>query len=99
MSIKKIVENKYFPYGVLGLWLVLAFLMDLKSSEFGMQFRKWSVVILLILISLLPIWGLTQWKKNTMRRNYEWIGTLVFIIIIWCGLLYFIGPKMLFNLE
>ena len=83
MNIKKIIENKYFPYGVLGLWLVLAFLMDLKSSEFGMQFRKWSVVILLILISLLPIWGLTQWKLRMDRYSRIHHINMVRIVILY----------------
>ena len=52
-----------------------------------------------ILAPILPIWGLSKWKQNSRLLNYEWIGVLVLIIVIWGLLLYFIGPDFLFSLE
>ena len=31
--------------------------------------------------------------------NYEWIGLLVLIIVLWAFLLYFVGPDFLFSLK
>ncbi len=52
------------------------------------------MIIFLILSPIIPIWGLTKWKKNSRLLNYEWIATLVIIIIIWILLLVFMGPKL-----
>ena len=61
--------------------------------------KKWICVVSLILAPILPIWGLSKWKQNSRLLNYEWIGVLILIIVIWGLLLYFIGPDFLFSLE
>ena len=68
-------------------------------SMLPIPIKKWILVVFLILSPIIPIWGLTKWKKNSRLLNYEWIGVLILIIIIWAILLYFIGPDFLFSLE
>ena len=55
--------------------------------------------MILVLSPIIPIWGLTKWKKNSRLLNFEWIAVLVIIIIIWFLLLITFGPNLLFSLE
>ena len=90
MRIKELVKNPYYHWGFLFL-LVFAFNM------LPIPIKKWVLVVFLILSPIIPIWGLAKWKKNSRLLNYEWIGLLILIIIIWDLLLYFIGPDFLFS--
>ena len=72
----------------------------MSTKEFFKNpYYKWGCIGLILfafnlLSPIIPIWGLTKWKKNSRLLNYEWIATLVIIIIIWALLLIFMGPKL-----
>ena len=92
MSIKGIYKNTDYRWGFIIL-LILAF------NLLTVPIKKWICVVGLILSPIIPIWGLTKWKKNSRLLNYEWIGLLVIIIVAWALLLYFVGPDFIFSLE
>ena len=92
MSIKGFFQNTYYRWGFI-------FLLMFAFNLLPIAIKKWICVVSLILAPILPIWGLSKWKKNSRLLNYEWIGVLVLIIVIWGLLLYFIGPDFLFSLE
>ena len=92
MSTKEFFNNRYYKWALFAL-ILFAFNM------LPIPIKKWICVGSLILAPILPIWGLSKWKKNSRLLNYEWIGVLVLIIVIWGLLLYFIGPDFLFSLE
>ena len=92
MSFKEFIKNPYYHWGSL-------FLLMFAFSMLPIPIKKWILVVFLILSPIIPIWGLTKWKKNSRLLNYEWIGVLILIVIIWAILLYFIGPGFLFSLE
>ena len=92
MNIKELFNNPYYRWGFI-------FLLMFAFSVLPIPIKKWIIVVVLILLPLIPIWGLTKWKKNSKWLNYEWIGVLVFYIVIWALLLYFIGPDFLFSLK
>ena len=91
MNTKEFFKNPYYKWGCIGL-ILFAFNM------LPIPIKRWIIIVFLILSLIIPIWGLTKWKKNSRLLNYEWIATLVIIIIIWALLLIFMGPK-LFSLE
>ena len=92
MSTKEFFKNPYYKWGCIGLILFAFNLLPIPT-------KRWILTVFLILSPIIPIWGLTKWKKNSRLLNYEWIGALILIIIIWAILLYFIGPGFLFSLE
>ena len=87
MNTKEFFKNPYYKWGFIGLML-FAFNM------LPIPIKRWILTVFLILSPIIPIWGLTKWKKNSRLLNYEWIATLVIIIIIWALLLIFMGPKL-----
>ena len=91
MSTKEFFKNPYYKWGCIGLILFAFNMLPIPT-------KRWILTVFLILSPIIPIWGLTKWKKNSRLLNYEWIATLVIIIIIWAFLLIFMGPK-LFSLE
>ena len=91
MNTKEFFKNPYYKWGCIGL-ILFAF------NLLPVPIKKQIIIVFLILSPIIPIWGLLKWKKNSKRLNYEWIATLVIIIIIWALLLIFMGPK-LFSLE
>jgi hypothetical protein len=92
MKIKELLKNPYYRWGFIIL-LILAF------NLLPIPIKKWICVVGLILSPIIPIWGLTKWKKNSKLLNYEWIGLLVIIIVAWALLLYFVGPDFIFSLK
>jgi len=92
MSIKGFFQNTYYRWGFI-------FLLMVAFNILPIPIKKWICVVSLILAPILPIWGLSRWKQNSKLLNYEWIGVLVLIIVIWGLLLYFIGPDFLISLK
>jgi hypothetical protein len=92
MSIKELFKNPSYKWGFI-------FLLMIAYSVLPIPIKKWIITTFLILSPIIPILGLSKWKKNSRLLNYEWIGLLVLIIIIWALMLYFIGPDFLFSLE
>ena len=87
MNTKEFFKNPYYKWGCIGLILF-------TFNMLPIPIMRWIIIVFLILSPIIPIWGLTKWKKNTRLLNYEWIATLVIIIIIWVLLLIFMGPKL-----
>ena len=92
MSIKELSKNSYYRWGFI-------FLICFAFAILPIPIKKWICVVGLILSPIIPIWGLTKWKKNSKLMNYEWIGLLGLIIVTWAFLLYFVGPDFLFSLK
>ncbi len=82
MGIKELIKTDWFR-GVLGfcIWLLLSLTIGSRPT----------LLILFAAVALLSIWMLAQWKKNTMRRNYEAIGLLALVIIVTASLINWIG--------
>ena len=92
MSIKEFFKHPYYKWGLFAL-IFFAFNM------LPIAVKMWIISMILVLSPIVPIWGLTKWKKNSRLLNFEWIAVLVIIIIIWILLLITIGPNLLFSLE
>ena len=87
MSIKEFFKHPYYKWGLFALIFFAFNMLPIPT-------KRWILTVFLILSPIIPIWGLTKWKKNSRLLNYEWIATLVIIIIIWILLLVFMGPKL-----
>ena len=92
MSIKEFFKHRYYKWALFAL-ILFAFNM------LPIAVKRWIISMILVLSPIVPIWGLTKWKKNSRLLNFEWIAALVIIIIIWILLLITIGPNLLFSLE
>ena len=92
MSTKEFFKNRYYKWALFALiWFAFNML--------PIAVKRWIISMILVLSPIVPIWGLTKWKKNSRLLNFEWIAALVIIIIIWILLLITIGPNLLFSLE
>ena len=92
MSTKEFFNNRYYKWALFAL-VLLAFNM------LPIAVKRWIISMILVLSPIVPIWGLTKWKKNSRLLNFEWIAALVIIIIIWFLLLITFGPNLLFSFE
>ena len=92
MSTEEFFKNRYYKWALFAL-ILFAFNM------LPIAVKRWILSMILVLSPIVPIWGLTKWKKNSRLLNFEWIAVLVIIIIIWFLLLITFGPNLLFSLE
>ena len=92
MSTKEFFKNRYYKWALFALILFVFNMLPIAV-------KRWIISMILVLSPIVPIWGLTKWKKNSRLLNFEWIAALVIIIIIWILLLITIGPNLLFSLE